>query len=479
MAAPTGSGLTRRRFLAGAAGVGLAAAAARSSVMGYTAPAGSPALVDASSFYGKLMFGYQGWFGTPGDGSAMDQWQHWCRGGTDPSASTIGVDVWPDLREFPAHQLVDSGLAYPDGSPAYLFSSYRPDIVAAHFEWMRACGIDGVFLQEFVSWLAPGSPQRQFRDGVTRNVLRAAGATGRAIAIMYCISPDDKPGAIVHQVESHWATVGQQEVSSSRYLHHKGRPLVALWGFGFIPGAGAGGGTQQEANQLLDFFEREGAAVMGGVPTYWRQGINDSEPGPAWAAVYRRFAVISPWTVGRYADPAGALQYAMTTLSDDIAEAGRVGADLVPVVFPGYSARQRTAERTADCAAAPAQRDPSSGRDVLVVADEGVQGRRGADGLRGHVRRSRRGDGDVQAGHHDRPAPGGAAPGPLGRRRLQPAVGLVPATGRGCHATPPQRGQLRAQPSAVAPGRRPLADDRPYSGHRLRVAYDGLSRPAG
>ena len=84
MAALTGSGLTRRQFLAGAAGVGLAAAAARSPVRGYTAPADSPALVDASSFYGKLMFGYQGWFGTPGDGSAMDQWQHWCRGGHIP-----------------------------------------------------------------------------------------------------------------------------------------------------------------------------------------------------------------------------------------------------------------------------------------------------------------------------------------------------------------------------------------------------------
>ncbi|MGO9407683.1 MAG: IPT/TIG domain-containing protein [Acidimicrobiales bacterium] len=339
MAALTGSGLTRRQFLAGAAGVGLAAAAARSPVRGYTAPADSPALVDASSFYGKLMFGYQGWFGTPGDGSAMDQWQHWCRGGTYPSASTIGVDVWPDLREFSPRQLAKSGLAYPDGSPAYLFSSYRPDIVAAHFEWMRTYGIDGVFLQEFVSLLAPGSPQRQFRDGVTRNVLRAAGATGRAIAIMYCISPDDKPGAIVHQVEAHWAAMEPQVVSSPRYLRHEGRPLVALWGFGFIPGAGAGGGTQQEANELLDFFEREGVAVMGGVPTYWREGISDSEPGPAWAAVYRRFAIISPWTVGRYTDPAGALQYAMTTLSDDIAEAGRVGADLVPVVFPGYSAR--------------------------------------------------------------------------------------------------------------------------------------------
>jgi hypothetical protein len=303
-------------------------------------PAGSPAVVDASSFYNKLMFGYQGWFGTPGDGSAMDQWQHWCWWGTDPSASTITVDMWPDLAEFSRAQLVESGLAYPDGKPACLFSNYRPDIVATHFRWMRSYGIDGVFLQEFVSNLVPGSPQRQFRDQVTRNVLRAAKATGRAIAIMYDISGAEH-ATLVPEVESHWATVGAQLVSSPRYLHHKGRPLVGLWGFGFSPGtaSGAGAGTPQQADQLLGFFEREGVAVMGGVPTYWRQGINDSQPGPAWAAVYRRFAVISPWTVGRYTGSAGALQYAMTTLSDDIAEAGRVGADLVPVVFPGSSAR--------------------------------------------------------------------------------------------------------------------------------------------
>jgi hypothetical protein len=155
---------------------------------------------------------------------------------------------------------------------------------------------------------------------------------------MYDIS-GAHPGVIVERVTSHWAAMETSVVSSSRYLHHRGRPLVALWGFGFLGGSGTALGQPEQANQLLDFFERAGATVMGGVPTYWREGTNDSAPGPAWAAVYRRFGIISPWTVGRYTDPAGAAEYAQLVLSADIAEAKRVGADLVPVVYPGYSER--------------------------------------------------------------------------------------------------------------------------------------------
>lgn len=336
MATQDDRGLTRRHFLAGVTGLGLGAWAAARFPEGSwgTTPARATAVVDASSLSRKLMFGYQGWFGTPDDGSAMDQWQAWCDWGTTPSARTLTVDMWPDLSGFTPHQLTDSGLTYGDGSPAYLFSSYRPDVVAAHFRWMRTYGIDGVFLQEFATTLAPGSALRRFRDGVTKNVVRAAEATGRVFAIMYDFSGAE-PELDVKRIKSHWAAVGSRLVGSSRYLRHRGRPLVALWGLGF---AGPDYPTTPEvAHGLLDFFERKRVTLMGGVPTYWRQGINDSKSGPEWAAVYRRFAIISPWTVGRYPDVAGAVRYARLVVAADVAEAARVGAELVPVVFPGAS----------------------------------------------------------------------------------------------------------------------------------------------
>src|SRR5258706_357061 len=35
--------------------------------------------VDTTTLSGKVMCGYQGWFGTPGDGSSRTNWQHWTK----------------------------------------------------------------------------------------------------------------------------------------------------------------------------------------------------------------------------------------------------------------------------------------------------------------------------------------------------------------------------------------------------------------
>ena len=114
---------------------------------------------------------------------------------------------------------------------------------------------------------------------------------------------------------------------------------MALWGLGF---AGADyAATPALAHELLDFFEQRGVTVMGGVPTYWRLGIRDAKPGSQWASVFRRFAIISPWTGNRYGDRTAAVGYARLILAGDVAEAARAGAELVPVVYPGISAHNR------------------------------------------------------------------------------------------------------------------------------------------
>src|SRR5262245_54574985 len=55
--------------------------------------------VDPTTLDGKLMFGYQGWFGCPGDGSPLNTWEHWFRRGV-PTAATLRVDMWPDVSEL-------------------------------------------------------------------------------------------------------------------------------------------------------------------------------------------------------------------------------------------------------------------------------------------------------------------------------------------------------------------------------------------
>jgi hypothetical protein len=92
---------------------------------------------------------------------------------------------------------------------------------------------------------------------------------------------------------------------------------------------------------IQDYFASVNVTLMGGVPTGWRDLSRDSETDPAWAAVYRRFAVISPWTVGRYTSVGGLAtvdNFLHKYIIPDKAAADAAGADYLPVVFPGGSA---------------------------------------------------------------------------------------------------------------------------------------------
>jgi hypothetical protein len=120
---------------------------------------------------------------------------------------------------------------------------------------------------------------------------------------------------------------------SPRYLHHHGKPVVALWGFGF---AGRKD-TPAQAQQVINYFKAAGCTVVGGVPAYWRTLKNDAQSDPAWAAVFLSFDVISPWSVGRYGDNVGADVFRQNVIAPDLAEATKAGREYMPVVFPGFS----------------------------------------------------------------------------------------------------------------------------------------------
>jgi hypothetical protein len=316
-------------------GWGASGATLHTGWMELCADAAHPMVVDATTLTGKLVAGYQGWFATPDDGSAWDRWVHWFRNQTPVPASAT-FDLWPDLSEYPAATLAPTSMQYDDGSTASLYSAYHPAVVDRHFQWMARYGIDGAFLQRFTCELSDAAALA-FRDRVTENVVAAAEAHGRVFVIMYDIS-GTAADVVVDRLQGDWQHLVDDlgVTGSDRYLRHRGRPLVAIWGFGFDDRPG----TPAEAGAVIDFFhdaqqERYRATVMGGVPTHWRTGTGDSQPG--FYEVYTRFDVVSPWSVGRYGDDNGVDAFNTNQIQPDLAVLTPLGIDYLPVVWPGFS----------------------------------------------------------------------------------------------------------------------------------------------
>ena len=293
--------------------------------------------VDPTTLDGKLMFGYQGWFGCPGDGSPLDAWEHWFRRGT-ANASTLRVDMWPDVSELSESERCNTPLTLPGGQTAQLYSAYNPRTVDRHFAWLQEYDLAGVFLQRFTSRLDDRSILG-FRDGVARNVRAAAEAHGRVFAIMYDISGHPRE-TVVEAVKRDWAYIvdTMRITESPRYLQHHGRPVLAIWGFGFRDRAP----SPEQAAELIDFFKnnpepRYRVTLLGGIPARWRTLSRDSQADEAWARVYRSFDILSPWTVGRFRDEEGIDRFYREEVAPDLAEVNRLGLEYMPVVFPGFS----------------------------------------------------------------------------------------------------------------------------------------------
>ena len=290
--------------------------------------------VDATTMYGKLLMGYQGWFACPNDGSAPNQWWHWFHNQT-PTAANVNTDFLPDTSESTSNELFNTQMTYSNGSPVQLDSSAVETTVLRHFQWMQENQLDGVFLQRFLTDLS--SPQFfSFRNQVTANVRAGAEAYGRVFAIMYDVS-GQPTNTLISNITNDWRyLVNTMHITNStRYLCHKGKPVVALWGFGFNDGGHLA--SPQQAQTVINWFKSQGVTVMGGVPTYWRTLQNDSYTNAAWTPVYLSFDVISPWAVGRFGNNSGADNYTANVTIPDLAECKTNAIDYMPVVFPGFS----------------------------------------------------------------------------------------------------------------------------------------------
>ena len=289
--------------------------------------------VDASTMQHKLLMGYQGWFTCQGDGSNTG-YLHWFKNNT-PDAANFRVDMWPDASELTPDERCATGMKYPNGETAYLYSAYNPKTVMRHFQWMSQYGVDGVFVQRFGSELTDPI-HFATRNVVTQNARAGAESYGRVFSMMYDTSGMDS-STFVSILEKDWKYMVDvlKVTESPAYLHHNGKPVLAIWGLGFTEHPG----TPEQAMELVNFFENNPdpkyrVTLMGGVPTWWRILQNDSLTDPAWADFYCALDVISPWTVGRYRSDMEVDLYKLTMMQD-MAAATECGAEYMPVVFPG------------------------------------------------------------------------------------------------------------------------------------------------
>ncbi|MBK1881076.1 xylosidase/arabinosidase [Luteolibacter pohnpeiensis] len=298
-------------------------------------PIPNPSSVNHPDIHGKVIAGYQGWFGAKGDGSGLG-WRHY--GGGDLGPGNCTFEMWPSTTEMGDQEKYPTPFRYEDGSVAHLFSSYHPDTVDRHFAWMQEYGIDGVMLQRFGTNLR--SPQDfDFCTAVMDHVRTAAVKHGRSWAVMYDLSGMNA-SEVVPLIEQDWQRLLEHAkvTDDPGYLHDHGKPLIALWGVGFSDGRDYG---LKECAKLIDDLKSDpifgGNAIMLGVPYFWRDGNRDAVSDSELKEVLAKADIISPWAVGRYRGSAEVSKVLPDRIGGDLKWCAKSGCDYLPVIFPGFS----------------------------------------------------------------------------------------------------------------------------------------------
>ncbi|RQW04788.1 hypothetical protein EH222_10665, partial [candidate division KSB1 bacterium] len=282
------------------------------------------------------MMGYQGWFLCQGDGSPANDWRHWFKNTTDPSAGQLNIDNWPDMSEYAQTYATD--LRYGDEAIARLYSAHDAGTTLLHFKWMQEYGIYGIYLQRFLGEAVDDPRFFRIRNHVLENVIAATAAYDRHFALMYDITGVPEAGFYAKLINDWQYLVDTFDLTNQPgYARQNDRPVVAVWGMGFTHNEV----TAATAQAVIDYFHHEAlpqyrAYVVGGVPSYWRTLEGDSRTESEWANVYRSFDMISPWTVGRY-NEGSADGWKVNRIAPDIAECRAAGIDFMPVIFPGGS----------------------------------------------------------------------------------------------------------------------------------------------
>uniref|UniRef100_A0A914D225 Xylosidase n=1 Tax=Acrobeloides nanus TaxID=290746 RepID=A0A914D225_9BILA len=273
---------------------------------------------------GKITVGYQGWFAAIGDGSPINTWWHWAKiGQQPPSPTNVAVISWPDMREYnTSFQTNFSNLG--NGQPASLYSSFTDQTISTQFKWMSQYSIDVAALQRF----NPNGIEGPIRDAMAAKVRTNAEKYGVKFYIMYDVSDWTN---FQTEIKADWTNKMQAYTNSPAYARQNGKPVVCIWGFGFNDPQRPFGPA--ECLDVLNWFKAQGLYVIGGVPTHWRTGDQDSQPN--FTQVYDAFNMISPWMVGRIANVNDVDRFYTDVNTPDLAYLKARGIDYQPCILPG------------------------------------------------------------------------------------------------------------------------------------------------
>ena len=116
------------------------------------------------------------------------------------------------------------------------------------------------------------------------------------------------------------------------YLWHNGKPLVVLWGIGFVDRPEH---FLDEGGKMIDGLKERGYSVMLGVPTYWRELGSDTRKDERVHEYILKSDIIMPWYVGRFTNED--FDEFKEVIPGDVAWCEEHGIDFAGDVWPGFS----------------------------------------------------------------------------------------------------------------------------------------------
>lgn len=283
-----------------------------------------------NTYEGLVMAGYQGWFNATDDGLQRG-WRH--LGGYDGfRPGSCNIDIWPEVSEYT--KTYETNFRFANGSVSRVFSSADRSTIDTHFRWMKEYGINGVFMQRFVTEIKNKSGLRHFNNVLT-NAFSAANRYNRAICVMYDLS-GMKAGdaqivlADIDSLSKEYDLKKRQKAPT--YLFENKKPLVSIWGVGFNDGRKYG---LDDVALIVEGLKKRGFGVMIGVPTHWRKLCNDAVSDAKLHKVIKQCDVLLPWFVGRYNEETYPSYKKLIAADLEWCKMNKI--KYAPLIYPGFS----------------------------------------------------------------------------------------------------------------------------------------------